>query len=137
MHWCANVKEMRNGTPYTVWPESILKSTVLRDSVAEQSTSQVRPAKPNATAPADKSADFRAKFPATFRAQDGHVVRSRAELLIDNWLYMQGIVHAYERRLPIEEEMLLRLLPLPGGKGVYIEYWGLESRPQIPRPKKR
>lgn len=56
----------------------------------------------------------------------GHMVRSRAEVLIDNWLYMQGIVHAYERRLPIEEECYCDFY-LPGGKGVYIEYWGRES----------
>jgi hypothetical protein len=30
----ANVKEMRNGTPYTVWPESILKNPVLCDSIS-------------------------------------------------------------------------------------------------------
>ena len=57
------------------------------------------------------------------------MVRSRAEVLIDNWLYMQGIVHAYERRLPIEEECYCDFY-LPGGKGVYIEYWGLESDPK-------
>jgi hypothetical protein len=48
------------------------------------------------------------------------MVRSRAEVLIDNWLYMQGIVHAYERRLPIEEECYCDFY-LP--KGVYIEFW--------------
>lgn len=56
------------------------------------------------------------------------MVRSRAEVLIDNWLYMQGIVHAYERRLPIEEECYCDFY-LPGGKGVYIEFWGRESDP--------
>lgn len=50
-------------------------------------------------------------------------------MLIDNWLYMQGIVHAYERRLPIEEECYCDFY-LPKGKGVYIEYWGLETDPK-------
>jgi hypothetical protein len=40
------------------------------------------------------------------------------------WLYMSGIVHAYERRLPIEEEAYCDFY-LPAGK-VYIEYWGIE-----------
>jgi hypothetical protein len=31
----ANVREMRNGTPYVVWPESILKNAALRESVAD------------------------------------------------------------------------------------------------------
>lgn len=52
-------------------------------------------------------------------------MRSKAELLIDNWLYMAGIVHAYERRLPIQEEAYCDFY-LPAGK-VYLEYWGLEQ----------
>ncbi len=72
--------------------------------------------------------DFRSKFPPTHRATDGHVVRSKAELLIDNWLYVAGVVHAYERRLPIEEDLYCDFY-LPSGK-VYIEYWGLENDPR-------
>lgn len=121
----ANVKEMRNGTPYTIWPVSILNNAALRASVAEQTGTA--PSSPSQQT--DKSAEFRAKFPAHFRTQDGHMVRSRAEVLIDNWLYMQGLVHAYERRLPIEEECYCDFY-LPGGKGVYIEYWGRESDPK-------
>jgi hypothetical protein len=26
-------------------------------------------------------------------------------MLIDTWLYMAGIVHAYERQVPIDEEL--------------------------------
>jgi hypothetical protein len=134
----ANVKTMRNGTPFVVWPESMLKNAALLASVQEQtggsSDPRVTPSLAGAKDRApdskrDASADFRAKFPANFRTQDGHRVRSRAEVLIDNWLYMQGIVHAYERRLPIEEECYCDFY-LPGGKGVYIEFWGRESDPK-------
>jgi len=45
--------------------------------------------------------------------------------LIDNWLYMAEIVHAYERKLPIEEEVYCDFY-IPTGK-VYIEYWGYEN----------
>lgn len=129
----ANVRQSNKGVPYVVWPESILKNAALRDSVSEQSANPAaeRPPRPDIATNKtdDKSADFRAKFPAPLRAQDGHMVRSRAEVLIDNWLYMQGIVHAYERRLPIEEECYCDFY-LPGGKGVYIEFWGRESDPK-------
>jgi hypothetical protein len=140
----ANVKEMRNGTPFVVWPPSILAFPPFLESVREQTGSPSAPATPAApspqTAPARSQApgfipgsppptDLRPKFPATLRTQDGHMVRSRAEVLIDNWLYMQGLVHAYERRLPIEEECYCDFY-LPGGKGVYIEFWGRESDPQ-------
>lgn len=117
----ANVKEMRNGTPFVVWPESILKHPALLQSIGEQSA----PSKPQP--PEIQPDNFRDKFPATFRTQDGHMVRSRAEALIDNWLYMQGIVHAYERKLPIEEDCYCDFY-IPGPKGgVYIEFWGREK----------
>ena len=116
----ANVREMRNGVPFVVWPERILSNPALLASVTEQSGT----APPAAPAP-----DMRTKFPANHRTQDGHMVRSRAEVLIDNWLYMQGIVHAYERRLPVEEECYCDFY-LPKGKGVYIEFWGREDDPR-------
>jgi hypothetical protein len=138
----ANVKEARNGIPFVVWPESILTNAALLASVREQSAPVHAPpppregpaavasaAKPAAAAPPPTASNFRDKFPATHRTQDGHMVRSRAEVLIDNWLYMQGIVHAYERRLPIEEECYCDFY-LPKGKGVYIEFWGRESDPK-------
>lgn len=70
----------------------------------------------------------------TYRATDGHWVRSKAEMLIDNWLYMSGIVHAYERQLPIEEDAYCDFY-IPDGK-VYIEFWGLENHSQYESRKK-
>ena len=70
--------------------------------------------------------NFRSKFPATFRTEDGHMVRSKAEQIIDNWLYHKGIVHAYERRVPIEEEVYCDFF-IPIGQKVWIEFWGLEE----------
>jgi hypothetical protein len=69
-----------------------------------------------------------------FRTADGHYVRSRAEMLIDNWLYMSEIVHAYERKLPVEEDVYCDFY-LPIGK-VYIEYWGLENDERYAARKK-
>ena len=48
-------------------------------------------------------------------------------MLIDNWLYMQQIAHAYERKLPVEEDVYCDFY-LPAGKA-YIEYWGMEKDP--------
>lgn len=72
--------------------------------------------------------DFRAKFPATHRTKDGHFVRSKAEMIIDDWLYSENIVHAYEKMLPIQENIYSDFY-LPQGK-VYIEFWGLENDPK-------
>jgi len=40
-----------------------------------------------------------------FKAEDGHLVRSKSEMLIDNRFYNKGIVHAYESRVPIKTEL--------------------------------
>lgn len=77
---------------------------------------------------------FRDKFPAKYRTTDGHWVRSKSEVLIDNWLYMAGVVHAYERQVPIEEDLYCDFY-LPEGK-VYIEYWGLENDARYAARKK-
>jgi len=79
--------------------------------------------------------EFRDKFRPEHRAQDGHYVRSKSELIIDNWLYVSKIVHAYERKLPIEEELYCDFY-IPTGK-VYIEYWGLQEDKYLTRKEKK
>jgi hypothetical protein len=76
--------------------------------------------------------DFRNKFPATYITEDGHRVRSKAEQIIDNWLYHKGIVHAYERRVPIEEEVYCDFF-IPLGQKVWIEFWGSEEEKYLKR----
>jgi hypothetical protein len=75
--------------------------------------------------------DFRKKYPREYRTKDGHYVRSKAELTIDDSLYLWGIPHAYEKKLPNTEQDVYSDFHIPSGKGrqkaVYIEYWGLEN----------
>ena len=80
----------------------------------------------------EEEGNFRTKFEATFRTEDGHMVRSKAEQIIDNWLYHKGIVHAYERRVPIEEEVYCDFF-IPLGQKVWIEFWGLEEEKYLKR----
>jgi len=121
----------KNGIPYVEWNESIFTnsafSSILKEVKGEAGEStQIEIAN-------TKSSNFREKFPAKHRATDGHMVRSKAEMLIDNWLYMAEIVHAYERKLPIEEEVYCDFY-IPTGK-VYIEFWGLENDPKYAKRK--
>lgn len=115
-------EDFRSGVPYVGWPESITENKSLITTINEvQGETQSEEAKPET----DAAPDFRDKFEAKLRTTDGHYVRSKAEMLIDNWLYMAEIVHAYERKLPIEEEVYCDFY-IPTGK-VYIEYWGYEN----------
>ncbi|HIQ27800.1 MAG TPA: glycerol kinase [Sulfurovum sp.] len=124
-------ENVKNGIPYVEWNESIFTSSafssILKEVKGEAGEStQIEIAN-------TKSSNFREKFPAKHRATDGHMVRSKAEMLIDNWLYMAEIVHAYERKLPIEEEVYCDFY-IPTGK-VYIEFWGLENDPKYAKRK--
>jgi len=74
--------------------------------------------------------DLNEKFPTTFKAIDGHYVRSEAEQTIDNFLFRNGIIHAYEKRLPGDKCFYCDFYIPPRNKitqSIYIEYWGMEN----------
>lgn len=109
---------------YVLWHPHIIKNKHLKQSVIEflgQDASE------HST---DKSiSNFRQKFEAKHRTLDGHYVRSTGELRIDNWLYMNGISHAYQRLLPIAENIISGFY-LPAGN-VYLQYsCEIDSDPQ-------
>ncbi|HCM1426350.1 TPA: glycerol kinase [Vibrio parahaemolyticus] len=119
-------KESQN--TFVVWHDVVLRNKRLKQSVVEFLGQD---AESHST---DKSySSFRQKFEAKHRTLDGHYVRSKGELLIDNWLYLAGIVHAYERQLPIEQEVMSDFY-LPAGK-LYLLFWGSDSgeTPEIER----
>ncbi|MBP7278932.1 MAG: hypothetical protein KBA11_05940 [Sedimentibacter sp.] len=66
--------------------------------------------------------EFREKLRGNYLCEDGHYVRSRAEQIIDNFLYNKKIVHAVEKKIPGENLFCDFYLPL---NDIYIEYWGL------------
>lgn len=72
--------------------------------------------------------DYRKKWPAEFRCEDGHYVRSKNEQLLDNWLYNHGICHAYEPLVvdKITRKEYLADFYLPNAH-TYIEIWGFET----------
>jgi len=114
-------EDPKSGIPFIRWPESLLKNMTLISTIEDlKGTTKQKEA-----CATSEAVEFRDKFPAKHRATDGHFTRSKSEMLIDNWLYMFEIVHAYERKLPIEEEVYSDFY-IPTGK-VYIEYWGYEN----------
>ncbi len=76
------------------------------------------------------------RYPATLKTLDGHLVRSKSEMLIDNFLYINGITHAYDKKLPITELAYCDFyIPVTRNvtRGVYIEYWGLDDEEYLKR----
>lgn len=54
----------------------------------------------------NKCKDFEkldAEYESELLCDDGHLVKSKSEVLIDNYLYSKGIQHAYEKPYPIDE----------------------------------
>ena len=111
---------------YQKWMDYHKQNNAVAKPAAAVANAEEKPAAAVASAVAS-SGDFRSKFPAIHRTDDGHLVRSKAEMLIDNYLYRAFIAHAYERKLPVEEDVYCDFY-LPEKK-VYIEYWGWEDDP--------
>lgn len=127
-------EDKKSGIPYIRWPSSIIKSKVLTSTIQDIQGTKSEEPPAEIKKQAGHKVDFREKFEAKHRATDGHFVRSKAEMLIDNWLYMAEIVHAYERKLPIEENVYSDFY-IPTGK-VYIEFWGYENNQKYLARKK-
>ena len=125
-------EDFKSGIPYVVWPIDILNNKNLIATIEDLSGNTKQE---NINKEDNKKEDFREKFEAKHRATGGHFTRSKAEMLIDNWLYMFEIVHAYERKLPIEENVYCDFY-IPAGK-VYIEYWGYENDEKYLERKKK
>ncbi|SIS93614.1 hypothetical protein [Neptunomonas antarctica] len=111
----------KTGIPYVLWPAGFMHNRAFERSVKAFKGDLGQALGLNDVAD-QNTLIFRQKHPANFRTADGHYVRSKAEMLIDNWLYMAGIAHAYERALPIDEDHYSTFY-LPVGNA-YIEYWG-------------
>lgn len=83
-------------------------------------------------------------YEGRYTCKDGHIVKSKSERDIDNYLFEHRISHAYERELPYgatEKEILHPDFFLPNylgeGEHVYIEHWGYnENNLQYTKTKK-
>jgi hypothetical protein len=128
------------GNTYAKWPDSILQGKSLKE-VFSNTPSEKEIEKPvthtvQQQTTIQPNQDYREKYEAKHRTLDGHYVRSRAEVIIDNLLYQYGLAHAYERKIIIGDEEVLSDFYLPAGK-VYIEFWGMEGDPKYGERKKR
>ena len=127
--------EAQNGSPYVIWDESILSNKSLLNSI-DAATGKSYDYEAISKEPTFDTDEFRKKYEAKIRTQDGHRVRSRAEAMIDDYLYTNGVAHAYERRLPGIDEEVISDFYIPEGK-VYIEFWGMEENEKYQERKKK
>ena len=123
-------KEHSSGGTYVIWPDTLIHSNevflrAIKPLGYEESKKVTESIIQNNNVRPEN------KYPDTLlKAKDGHMVRSRAELIIDNLLYDYGIIHAYERELTVAEKIVLSDFYIPtrdGSKSVYIEFWGISD----------
>ena len=124
------------GTTFVLWPENLLENKQFKEI---QSTLDLSDITPETEGPEDKSGSLKPQ--GRYKTKDGHFVRSRAEVIIDNWLFECRLPHAYERNLPIEENLFCDWYIPPFGsnssKPVYIEYWGMDTEKYLERKKEK
>ncbi|MDR2079747.1 MAG: hypothetical protein LBP74_08520 [Treponema sp.] len=113
-----------------MWNKKILNNKFLKESLVDNHIIEENGLEKN-----NNGTSLKERFPAEFKAADGHYVRSRAEVIIDNYLYNNQITHAYEKKVPVEDILYCDFY-LPLGKKVYIEYWGREGDQQYDNRKK-
>lgn len=72
-----------------------------------------------------------AEYESEFICDDGHMVKSPYEKIIDNWLFKEGIKHAYEVKIDIDKTRDLTpdfyIPEYNGKKDIYIEFWGYDA----------
>jgi hypothetical protein len=119
-----------SGGTYVLWPEKVLKNKDILELFEEEPAENLANKK-TVKSDTETVSDFRKTYPTEYRTKDGHYVRSKAEQIIDDSLYLWGIPHAYEKKVPNTDENVYSDFHIPSGKGrpkaVYIEYWGLEN----------
>jgi hypothetical protein len=133
-------REHQSGGTYVIWPDSILTNRVFLKAIRPTEYMSEEKTEIELVSSNIKSEN---KYPSTLlKSKDGHLVRSRAELIIDNLLYDYGLTHAYERELTVEETVRSDFF-IPArngkdnkGKAVYIEFWGINDNDKYLERKK-
>lgn len=76
------------------------------------------------------------------RTLDGHYVKSNPESIIDDILYDVRIVHCYEKKVPIssDEQTITAdwFIPVTDSRhGIYIEYWGMNTKEYLENKERK
>lgn len=135
----------QSGVPYVKFDERVLREPALRRALSELSAPMQATPKQTQAPPTNDAVERRVESECRcacgkcsligktqkYKTRDGHYVRSRGEVLIDNFLYSTRVPHAYELELHLAENKVMTpdFCCLTAKGNVYIEFWGLEGQP--------
>lgn len=117
-----------NSSPYVKWVPKTLENKALLNAVIR--TLGVPKIENETIQPVFSEENLEPPNKANSKkSSDGHWVRSRGELLIDNYLFNNRIPHAYEQEvyLPDNKKMVPDFMTITPKGNVYIEFWGMEG----------
>lgn len=133
--------EASTGKKYVKWSLTILEDKGLNDWFDAPQESIPEPSNDNGNEPEPPDREkLNARYPPKYSTQDGHVVRSLSEKNIDDYLFRENIVHAYERPVNTKHGDLISDFYIPAGArqgshAVYIEFWGMKGNESYERRK--
>lgn len=111
-------EDLNTAIPYVVWPKALTDNFLFKRSL-KRFTPHL--------------AEVETRRGCS--SMDGHLLRSEAEVMIDNWLYLAGISHACYKTLPVSGEIMADFY-LPQ-INLFIEFWGSENDPAYLKDKMR
>ncbi len=79
---------------------------------------------------------YMAPVATSFKCMDGHIVRSKGELIIDNYLHRLDIEHEYENTIRVRGHPIKYDWYLPKFK-IYVEYWGYHGKNYMKRKEEK
>lgn len=115
----------------------------LTDRAADDIAEIIEKKKPQKTqAPTEYSNTQDSRKEELLRTADGHYVKSNPESIIDDILYDVRIVHCYEKKVPIsaDEQTVTAdwFIPVTDGRhGIYIEYWGMNTKEYLENKERK
>lgn len=111
-HGGVQLENEQSGTFYVLWPESAQTDVLLKQQLQLGAS---------VNQPLNNGDDLFTE-PSVYPSVDGHQHRAIEQLQICHWLYMSGLAHSCQRRLPCTDELYADFY-LPSYQ-LYIEYWG-------------
>ncbi len=83
-----------------------------------------------------KYKDYIPETAKSYKCLDGHITRSRGEMIIDNHLFRLNIKHEYEGIIKVNGSSIMYDWFLPD-YNVYIEYWGYFGKEYYKRKEEK
>ena len=132
-----NIPPKGNGSPYVKWAPTIIENKALLNAVRRMLGVAEVQSKPQQNVFPDENIEAPNKA-NSMKSSDGHWVRSRGELLIDNYLFGTRIAHAYEQEVYLHDgsKMIPDFMAMTPKGNVYIEFWGMEGKSEYDKRRK-